>query len=223
MQSGGPIRSLGGTSTQIGQSMIRLEVSGPSASMTTVAEEMDKIDGVSRVMCVETTPPGNSIVSAVVRPLAVDQLLAEIRRLEVPDDEVALTRIESLAPKVSGRRGPQIIWADVVAQARQNAKMGPRRLVFVTVAGVIGCYGVVDANAILIVGAMAISPDLLPITATGVGVASGQLGIARRGLITLTPGNGGSSRCGGALRPGSESTRPASLRIQPQLVVDRPR
>ena len=30
------------------------------------------------------------------------------------------------------------------------------------VAGAIACYGVVDTSAILIVGAMAVSPDLLP-------------------------------------------------------------
>jgi hypothetical protein len=38
------------------------------------------------------------------------------------------------------------------------------------VAGVIACYGVIDENVILIVGAMAVAPDLLPITAIGVGL-----------------------------------------------------
>ena len=56
------------------------------------------------------------------------------------------------------------------------------------VAGVIGCYRVVDRNAILIVGAMAIAPDLLPITAVGVGVVARRPGLAGRALLTIAVG-----------------------------------
>ena len=35
-----------------------------------------------------------------------------------------------------------------------------------SVAGVIAAYGVIEVNSILIVGAMAVSPDILPVTAT---------------------------------------------------------
>lgn len=52
----------------------------------------------------------------------------------------------------------------------------------------IACYGVVDANPILIVGAMAISPDLLPITATAVGIIGRSLRLTVRALMTLTVG-----------------------------------
>ena len=48
------------------------------------------------------------------------------------------------------------------------------------VAGVIASYGVVEYNVILIVGAMAISPDLLPITAIGVGIVDRRLRLAGR-------------------------------------------
>ena len=49
-------------------------------------------------------------------------------------------------------------------------------------AGVIASYGVVEYNVILIVGAMAISPDLLPITAVGVGLVDRRLRLAGRAL-----------------------------------------
>ena len=51
-----------------------------------------------------------------------------------------------------------------------NARPIARYLAFMFVAGVIACYGVIDANVMLIVGAMAVSPDLLPITAIAVGI-----------------------------------------------------
>jgi uncharacterized hydrophobic protein (TIGR00271 family) len=56
------------------------------------------------------------------------------------------------------------------------------------VAGVIACYGVVDVNPILIVGAMAVSPDLLPITATAVGLVGRSLRLAGKALLALTVG-----------------------------------
>ncbi|MGO9750639.1 MAG: DUF389 domain-containing protein [Solirubrobacteraceae bacterium] len=56
------------------------------------------------------------------------------------------------------------------------------------VAGVIACYGVVDASPILIVGAMAVSPDLLPITAAAVGLVDRSLRLILKALVTLTVG-----------------------------------
>ena len=46
----------------------------------------------------------------------------------------------------------------------------------------------IERNAILIVGAMAVSPDLLPITAIGVGLVSRRAGLAGRALLTLALG-----------------------------------
>jgi uncharacterized hydrophobic protein (TIGR00271 family) len=72
-----------------------------------------------------------------------------------------------------------------------------RYLAFMVVAGVIGAYGVIDRNGILIVGAMAVSPDLLPIAATAVGVVGRRLGLAGRALATLAVGLGVASVAAG--------------------------
>ena len=58
----------------------------------------------------------------------------------------------------------------MLGQARANARPVARYLVFMVAAGVIAAFGVIEANEILIVGAMAVSPDLLPITAACVGL-----------------------------------------------------
>ena len=76
------------------------------------------------------------------------------------------------------------------------------------VAGVIGCYGVIDGNAILIVGAMAVSPDLLPITAIGVGVVGRRLGLAARALADACRRSRRRERRG---RPLSRSRRISSI------------
>ena len=81
-----------------------------------------------------------------------------------------------------------MVWADVMGTAWLNARPLARYLAFMVVAGVIASYGVVDNNGILIVGAMAVSPDLLPITAIAVGIVGRQAQLAGRALLTLALG-----------------------------------
>jgi uncharacterized hydrophobic protein (TIGR00271 family) len=56
------------------------------------------------------------------------------------------------------------------------------------VAGVIAAFGVLEHSAILIVGAMAVSPDLLPLTAAAVAVVGRRPVLLGRALGTLVPG-----------------------------------
>jgi uncharacterized hydrophobic protein (TIGR00271 family) len=55
---------------------------------------------------------------------------------------------------------------------------------------VIACYGVTEDNAILIVGAMAVSPDMLPIVAIAVGLVGRNARLAGTSLLTLAIGLG---------------------------------
>ena len=56
------------------------------------------------------------------------------------------------------------------------------------VAGVIAAFGVLDHSAILIVGAMAVSPDLLPLTAAAVAIVARRPLLLGKALSTLLPG-----------------------------------
>ena len=104
------------------------------------------------------------------------------------DDEVTLTREEVLGRSSGAGAEAGLVWEDVLGMASRNARPIARYLAFMVVAGVVGSYGVIDTNVILIVGAMAISPDLLPITAVGVGLVDRRLGLAARALVTLLIG-----------------------------------
>jgi uncharacterized hydrophobic protein (TIGR00271 family) len=55
-------------------------------------------------------------------------------------------------------------------------------------AGVIAAFGVIDESSILIVGVMAISPDLLPITAACTGIVLRRRRLVGRGLGALVLG-----------------------------------
>jgi len=55
-------------------------------------------------------------------------------------------------------------------------------------AGVIAAFGVIDESSILVVGAMAISPDLPPITAACTGIVLRRRRLVGRGLGALALG-----------------------------------
>ena len=168
--------------------MINLEVFGHSTAMASVAELLDAVDGVSRVRTVRAARAGHSIVSASVRPRAVDGVLDALRREGVRDADVTLTRAELVGSLAGGSSEAILVWADLLGTAWLNARPIMRYLALMFVAGVIGCYGVVDDSEILIVGAMAVAPDLLPITAIGVGIVGREPVLAGRALLTLSLG-----------------------------------
>jgi uncharacterized hydrophobic protein (TIGR00271 family) len=170
--------------------MLDLKVFGESGAMARVAARLDAIGGTAQVRVVDATRPGSSVVRADVAHDSVDDVLDELERLDVPPADVSMARVE-LVGQVAGRRAEtSLVWADMVGVAGSNAQLVGRYLAFMAVAGVVGCYGVVDRNPVLIVGAMAISPDLLPITAIAVGVAGRDLKLAWRALMTLVAGLG---------------------------------
>ena len=102
-------------------------------------------------------------------------------RLGVASDDVVLLRLDTIGPVSGALESLALVWADLVGQARVQARAPARYFVFMATAGVIAAFGVINASSVLIVGAMAISPDLLPITAvcTGAGASSAATGRSR--------------------------------------------
>jgi uncharacterized hydrophobic protein (TIGR00271 family) len=167
--------------------VIAFEISGATPAMSEVAQRILQLDGVGRVRIIPALLDGRSLVSGEVRHDATDRLVDELLALGVTSDDLRLTRSEELGVG-TGSEDTSLIWADVVGLAGSNSRIVSRYLALMAVAGVIACYGVVDANVLLVVGAMAVSPDLLPITATAVGVAGRSLRLTGQALLTLAIG-----------------------------------
>jgi uncharacterized hydrophobic protein (TIGR00271 family) len=131
---------------------------------------------------------------ADVEPNCADMLVEQIARLEIPADDYVLTKMEVVAPQhrhhfsEGGVEG--FAWVEILGQARANSRPLARYLALINVAAVIAGLGVITSSSILIVGAMAVSPDLLPICATCVGLVRGDHELARRAFATLTVGLG---------------------------------
>ncbi|HKD96450.1 MAG TPA: DUF389 domain-containing protein [Micromonosporaceae bacterium] len=130
----------------------------------------------------------SALLIAEVPGESAQRVLAHLDVLGIRPDEIALLRLDNMGPALPGARPASLIWADMVGLARRNSRPLARYLVFMAVAGVIAGYGVLTINDTLIVGAMAVSPDTLPVVAACVGIVGRQWRLAIRAVGTLALG-----------------------------------
>jgi uncharacterized hydrophobic protein (TIGR00271 family) len=178
--------------------MLQLRVFGSTQAMAEVADRLDETPGSRHVMRTVDGGSGRCIVTADLADDAVDAALAGVNRLGVPSDDVALSRLESLGP---GGRPPlgSVVWADLLSQARANARPVARYLVFMAMAGIIAAFSVIYEETTLLVGAMAISPDTLPITAAATALVVRRWRLAGRAVGALGAGLGLACLVGGVM------------------------
>ena len=173
--------------------MLHLRVFGAAPVMERVAESVAALPGAEHVVRTDAgNGDGQALVTADVDPDAADAALQALSALGVPAEDVWLLRLEGLQPgRRSRRRGSSaVVWADLLGQAGEQARPVARFLILMAVAGVIAAYGVFYSNGILIVGAMAVSPDFLPLAATCIGLVARRPRLVGRGFWTLTAGLG---------------------------------
>jgi uncharacterized hydrophobic protein (TIGR00271 family) len=167
-----------------------LRVYATAATLGKVAEELEEHGSARHVILARGVRAGHALLTAEVHPEAADPVLEFLVSRGVAEEDIALARLDEIAPVGSAHPATSLIWADVLGQARRNARPVALYLAFTIAAGVIAGFGVIEVNSILIVGAMAVSPDMLPISAACVGLVSRRGQLVRRALVTLGVGLG---------------------------------
>jgi uncharacterized hydrophobic protein (TIGR00271 family) len=174
--------------------MLRLRSSIATDRATPLIDELRGLKGVRRIaiQADEGTRPAAAIITADVEPAAADRLVGSLSKLGVRAEDYVLSRVEVVAPikPPSSLRAEHrdLAWVEVVGEALESSRPLARYLALISVAAVIAALGVITANAILIVGAMAVSPDLQPICATCVGIVGRRRALAWRAFRTLAIG-----------------------------------
>jgi uncharacterized hydrophobic protein (TIGR00271 family) len=163
-------------------------VYGERESMAVVAQELERLPGTRHLTLAGTGRESRACVSADVHAEAADQALAVLERLGVPADDVVLVRLDAIGSALDSADSLALVWADVLGEARTRARAPGRYFVLMAAAGVVAAFAVINESPVLIVGAMAISPDLLPITAACTGLALLRQRVALRGLGALVAG-----------------------------------
>jgi len=130
----------------------------------------------------------NGLLVTDIGSESTSEVLAYLVGTGVNRDDIAILRIEDIGPALPHGRSHSLVWADMLGFAQRNARPLARYVVFMAVAGVIASYGVITVNSTLIVGAMAVSPDTLPLAAACVGLVGRRFALAFRSFATLVAG-----------------------------------
>jgi uncharacterized hydrophobic protein (TIGR00271 family) len=176
--------------------MLRLRSSVAHHRADEFTDMLRGLDGIRRIARQpdESKPSASYIFVADVEPNSADRLVEEIGRLGIGVEDYVLTKVELVAPQPRHGQGETgadgFAWVEVMGQASANSRPLARYLALINVAAVIAALGVITSSSILIVGAMAVSPDLLPICATSVGLVRGNRRLAGRAFGTLVLGLG---------------------------------
>ena len=175
--------------------MLRLRLAVRDDRADAVTEALEGTGGVHRIVALNPERAGTGIVLAAdVTPSVADQVMELIRAWEIGEADYLLTRQEVIAPAPhrTGRFPPaaEFAWVEVMGEARAHSRPLGRYLALMSVAAVIAALGVIRDNPLLIVGAMAVSPDLLPVCALCVAIVGRRWPLARRAAVTLVLGLG---------------------------------
>jgi len=170
--------------------MLQLRVFGESSAVGEVAKRLGDMPGARHVGVVDGARKGSALVTADVGASVADGALKMVRAAGIPAEDISLLRLDAIGPAAGADEPVTQVWADLLGQARINARTTVLYLVYMAVAGVIGAFGVIDEDQILIVGAMAVAPDLLPITAACTGLVLGRGRLFGRGLAAMALGLG---------------------------------
>jgi uncharacterized hydrophobic protein (TIGR00271 family) len=176
--------------------MLRLRSSVPHHRADEFSDLLRELDGVSRVIkqAEESERSPSYVFVADVEPSCADALVEKIEKLGIGPADYVLTKLDLVAPSSRQDHGEGdaegFAWVEVMGQAQANSRPLARYLALIGVGGVIAALGVITSSPILIVGAMAVSPDLLPICATSVGLVGGNRDLAGRAFGTLILGLG---------------------------------
>jgi uncharacterized hydrophobic protein (TIGR00271 family) len=173
--------------------VLQLRAYVPPEQADTVGGRLAAVLGVRHLVVGGRTSGGMVELTGEVETSAADLVLDVLREYDLAADDVTLWRATGVQPLGWRRRRGRIarevaVWTEVAARAADNARPALAYVLYMVAAGVVAGVGVLTGSSILVVGAMAISPDLLPMASAAVGVVDRRPGLAIRALVTLVLG-----------------------------------
>ena len=176
--------------------MLLAQVYAPVDQAVVIANLLAEQEPVRRVTRLgRTLDDRYELITAEMAAHGADGVIRSLERAGVAGSDIAIQVVTSFSPVDTERKGSwygadpeDFVWSQLLIQAHRTARLFARYLTLMVVAGVLAAFGVIGRNAILIVGAMAVSPDLLPVCGACVGLVGRRLHLFWRALATLAVG-----------------------------------
>ncbi len=173
--------------------MLRLDSFVPPDLVDDVSAALVGLPGVRHVTAGAPTADGMVALSAEVDASSADAVIERLAGLGIASNDLTLWRVPGIQPlgwhrRTRSEESDVQVWAEIVGRADENSRLASAYLVFMVSAGIIAGIGVLTGSAVLLVGAMAISPDLLPISATAIGIVERRWQLALKAMRVLLIG-----------------------------------
>lgn len=176
--------------------MLRFRISAPSGVLEPLQRELlndPTVSGVAIHRRASIKPPGDILDIDVARERA-NQLVDRLVELGIHNN--GHVHIEPVPTWVSRgaldaeRRAPgasadAVVWAEVIQRAYDESEFNFTYLSFMTMATLMAAIAIVLDSQILVIGAMVLGPEFIPIAAIGVGLVKRRRRLLRRALTTL--------------------------------------
>ena len=175
--------------------MLELHAYPSSDEAAVIADGLGAVGGVRHLVVGGPTVDGHVELTAEIDPRATDPVLAVLRAGGLAAEDFTLARVMTVRPpgwryvRPNGE-SDATVWAEVAGRAAEHARPALAYFLYMVAAGVVAGVGVLTGSSILVVGAMALSPDLLPISAAAVGFVEGRWRLVVRALAALIAGLG---------------------------------
>ena len=161
--------------------------------VSAIGDALAALPGVRHVMPGALTSEGLISLSAEVDAVNADAAIDLLARFDLDWRDVTVARTSNIRPLGWHHRGRSSdseahVWAEVVGRADEHSELAAIYLLYMIAAGVVAGVGVLTGSSILVVGAMAISPDLLPISASAIGLVDRRWRLAARAGRALAAG-----------------------------------
>jgi uncharacterized hydrophobic protein (TIGR00271 family) len=141
-------------------------------------------------------PPGDLVMCDVARE-DTSIVLADLRRLGVTEDgSIAIEQVELAdSPQARqailaapGEEADAVVWEAVEARSAEDSRPSWSSATFMALAAVIAISGLLTDSAILVVGAMVVSPDFGPLAGLCVGLTRRRPGLVRDAALSTLAG-----------------------------------
>jgi uncharacterized hydrophobic protein (TIGR00271 family) len=157
--------------------------------ISAVLETLTYASDVTVAAGVRRLPPGDLITADVPRH-TVDELVELVAMAgDVAGVSVSLSPSESLVGSDGSRLDQTddeaVVWAQVAHQVHRSGRLGWVNLLLVVIAAMIAAIGLLEDQLLLIVGAMALSPDYYLIAETCLAIALRWWSRLRAGLVAI--------------------------------------
>jgi uncharacterized hydrophobic protein (TIGR00271 family) len=179
--------------------VLTIRVSVPEALSAEVVDLLHADPAVSSLSVLRgasVLPEGDVVLADVARE-GVNQVVDRLRDIGVPDH--GTLHVEPVQAWLS-RRGLEaeqstpgssadaVVWADVTQRAYEESELNWTYLSFMTLATLLASIAIVLDSQVLVIGAMVLGPEFVPIAALGLALVRRRKSLFSRALVTLLVG-----------------------------------